>query len=58
MKKLVYIFIALMLSTTIFAQVPQGFNYQAVARDGDNAVLASTNLDIKIGYFKVAKLGL
>lgn len=33
----------------LFAQTPQGFNYQAVARDTDGAPLAQTALTIRIG---------
>ena len=40
-----------------FAQAPQGFNYQAVARDGDNAVLVNANLDVKIGLFQGSETG-
>jgi len=34
---------------TLFSQAPQGFNYQAVARDTDGSLLASETIDVKIG---------
>jgi len=34
---------------TLVAQAPQGFNYQAVARDTDGSLLASETIDVKIG---------
>ena len=40
-----------------YSQAPQGFNYQAVARDGDNAVLANTTLDVKIGLIQGSETG-
>ena len=57
MKKIFHSIIALMLSTTVFAQAPQGFNYQAVARDGDNAVMANAALDVKIGLLQGSETG-
>ena len=35
-------------SIIVTAQVPQGFNYQAIARDGTGAILANTSLVVKI----------
>ncbi len=40
-----------------YSQAPQGFNYQAVARDGDNAILANTTLDVKIGLLQGSETG-
>ncbi|UCG26997.1 MAG: tail fiber domain-containing protein [Bacteroidales bacterium] len=34
---------------TLLSQAPQGFNYQAVARDDAGEILANTSLDVKIG---------
>ncbi|MCD6566247.1 MAG: collagen-like protein [Bacteroidales bacterium] len=41
----------------LFSQAPQGFNYQAVARDGDNSVLKNTALDVKIGLLQDSETG-
>jgi len=40
-----------------YSQAPQGFNYQAVARDSDNAILANATLDLKIGLFQGSETG-
>ncbi|MCH7658784.1 MAG: hypothetical protein IIB05_10760, partial [Bacteroidetes bacterium] len=40
-----------------YSQAPQGFNYQAVARDGNNAVLANTALEVKIGLLQGSETG-
>ena len=45
MRKRVFLFLFLSASSlNIFSQVPQGFNYQAVARDGSGNILANTSL--------------
>jgi len=35
-------------ASTLFAQVPEGINYQAVARNTDGAPLADTALNVQI----------
>lgn len=49
MKKLIF-FLSLSLSTftLTFAQAPQGFNYQAVARNTSGVALISTNVGLEI----------
>ena len=53
MKRLSVIFIFFLLSfiflSKTLAQAPQGFNYQAVARDASGNELASQSIDVKIG---------
>ena len=39
MKKFIYTFIALLLSASIYAQAPEGFKYQTVARDASGDVM-------------------
>ncbi|MCH7658409.1 MAG: tail fiber domain-containing protein [Bacteroidetes bacterium] len=46
-----------LLPFALFSQAPQGFNYQAVARDGDNTILANTAIDIKIGLLQGSESG-
>ena len=41
-------------TTTLFAQVPQGFNYQAALRDAAGAVLSSQPVSVKIELFQGA----
>ena len=48
----------LLFTFYLFSQAPQGFNYQAVARDGDNAILANAALDVKIGLLQGSETGL
>ena len=61
MKKLsrfLLTFIFFLLSfILVYSQAPQGFNYQAVARDGDNAILANATLDVKIGLLQGSETG-
>ena len=51
-KNLLLTFYFLLFTFYLFSQAPQGFNYQAVARDSDNSVLANTNLEVKIGLLQ------
>ncbi len=48
MKKFTFLFALLMAATTIFAQTPQAFNYQAVARDLNGAPLINQAISVKI----------
>jgi hypothetical protein len=61
MKKLnsfFFTFIFFLLSFIFsYSQAPQGFNYQAVARDGDNNILANTALVVKIGLLQGSETG-
>jgi len=43
-RRIAGIVVLLCLSLMIIAQAPQGFSYQAVARDADQAALANTSL--------------
>jgi len=50
MKRILLLLITLHSSLIIlFSQAPQGFNYQAVARDNGGELLASQTIDVKIG---------
>ncbi len=49
MKKLKTILAALLVSATAtFAQAPQGFSYQAVVRDAQNAVIANQDVEVTL----------
>ena len=49
MKKLKTILAALLVSATAtFAQAPQGFSYQAVVRDAQNAIVANQTVEVTI----------
>jgi hypothetical protein len=47
MKKLIYSIIALLISATVFAQAPQSFKYQAVARDASGEVIANQQVNFQ-----------
>lgn len=46
MKSLSLLLFAFLFAGGLFAQTPQGINYQAVARDGDGALLAEQMVDV------------
>ena len=49
MKKSLLFVVYILLASLIIAQAPQGFNYQAVARDSEGNVLSSEALVVRIG---------
>lgn len=48
MKNLIFIVLVLLLETTVIAQSPQSFRYQAVARDNSGNVLANQAVSFRI----------
>jgi hypothetical protein len=48
MKKLFLSFIFLLGAASIYAQTPDAFNYQAVARNNAGAVLPNTNIAVRL----------
>ena len=48
MRKFTTIVAALLLSVATFAQAPQGFSYQAVVRDAQNAIVANQNVEVTL----------
>lgn len=56
MKKNVLLILVVLTGSSLFAQVPQGFNYQAVARNSDGTPLASVTLSVKIGILNGTQL--
>ncbi|MBR5166467.1 MAG: hypothetical protein IKW86_00185 [Salinivirgaceae bacterium] len=48
MRKITTIVAALLLSVATFAQAPQGFSYQAVVRDAQNALVANQTVDVTL----------
>jgi len=57
MKKLFYTIIALLISTTVFAQAPQSFKYQAVARDASGDVVADQAVGMQISILQGSTSG-
>ena len=56
MRNLFAIVAAVLLSVATFAQAPQGFSYQAVVRDAQNAIVANKSLTVKITILQGADL--
>jgi len=47
MKKIIFLFSALIFSSLLFAQAPQGINYQGVARDAGGKALSNKNIGVQ-----------
>jgi hypothetical protein len=54
MKKLQLLFIAFLLTSAVFAQVPPAFNYQAVARNNAGAALANQTIQVRLSIMQGA----
>ena len=52
MKKFYTGLLLVLLTGALIAQVPQGFNYQALAMDGDGVPLTNLNLEVRIAILK------
>jgi len=50
-------FLLIVLSFNSYAQVPQGFNYQAIARDNTGNVLPNQAISIKISILDSSSTG-
>ena len=57
MKKLIHSIIVLLLSATVFAQAPQSFKYQAVARDASGEVIADQQVSFQISILQGTESG-
>ena len=57
MKKLLYSIIVLLFSVTVFAQPPQSFNYQAVARDALGEVIANQQVNFQLSIIEGSASG-
>ena len=58
MKKLAFTLVILFCGfNVVFAQTPEGFNYQVALRDGSGAVLASQAVGIRISILLNAANG-
>jgi hypothetical protein len=52
LKSILTALVLVALCSTLFSQVPQGFNYQAIARDNEGAIIPETPLKIRIGILQ------
>ena len=57
MKKVILSILFLLTVTVVWAQVPQQISYQSVIRDGNNVVVASSGVGIKISLLKGSTTG-
>jgi hypothetical protein len=57
MNKLLFSLILLLTITAVWAQAPQRMSYQSVIRDGNNVVVASTAVGIKISVVRGTATG-
>lgn len=58
LKKLtISIAFVLLGAISVYAQVPQGFNFQAVARDASGQLLVEQNLGVKVSILKGSETG-
>jgi hypothetical protein len=57
MKKVILSLLFLLTVTVVWAQVPQQISYQSVIRDGNNVVVASSAVGIKISLLKGSDTG-
>jgi len=57
MKKIIHSIIVLILSATVFAQAPQSFKYQAVARDASGEVIADQQVSFQISVLQGSETG-
>lgn len=55
--KQIYLVIALFFATTIFAQVPQGFSYQAVALNASGNAVASSPVKVRLSILDNSATG-
>lgn len=57
MKKLFTIIVALFVVASIFAQVPQNFNYQAIVRGSDGSLITNQTVGVKITVLNYRIIG-
>lgn len=55
--KHLYLFFALLLTTTLFAQIPQGFSYQAVALNTSGNAVASAPVKVRLSILDNSATG-
>jgi hypothetical protein len=57
MKKITTIFAVLIMTASVFAQAPEKMSYQAVVRDGSNALVTSTAVGMQISILQGSASG-
>ncbi len=56
MRKISTVVAALLIAAATFAQAPQGFSYQAVVRDAQNAIVANQTVEVNVTILQGANL--
>ena len=57
MKKIIYTLLTVLLSASIYAQAPQSFKYQAIARDASGDVIANQNVGMQVSILQGSTSG-
>src|SRR5690606_14985144 len=57
MKKIITICAVLLMTASVFAQAPEKMSYQAVVRDGSNALVSSTAVGMRISILQGSASG-
>lgn len=57
MKKIITICAVLLMTASVFAQAPEKMSYQAVVRDGSNALVTSTAVGMQISILQYSASG-
>ena len=57
MKKIITICAGLLMTTSVFAQAPEKMSYQAVVRDGNNALVTSSSVGMQISILQGSVTG-
>ncbi|MCP9291746.1 tail fiber domain-containing protein [Gracilimonas sediminicola] len=55
--KLLFTILAVLFTAEVMAQVPQGFNFQAVARNADGDLIANSELGVRISVLQGSETG-
>jgi hypothetical protein len=57
MSKLLFLMLALLVTSTYFAQAPQRLNYQSIVRDETGELVASQKIDVRISILQGSEVG-
>ncbi|MEX2604005.1 MAG: hypothetical protein WD361_07365, partial [Gracilimonas sp.] len=57
LSKLIFTMLAVLFTAEVMAQVPQGFNFQAVARDADGNLISNTELGVRVSVLQGTETG-
>lgn len=55
--KLIFSVLAVLFTAEVIAQVPQGFNFQAVARNADGDLIANSELGVRVSVLQGSETG-